>query len=306
MINFETKTFIKNNKTLIKNGKAVNGYTISDKQVTLSDIELLYQEYETSFPDQQTIAMFPAKPESELKLSEIIYHKNRSETQEILEKTLLEGILNKSLIYPDDSKWFWQSAQHKNLIIPRWLFTDECHREIAYKPRILQENMLWDKNLVGRRLRKTLTENTLTTRITFKDCFTILKDELPATKMHNVISDDDINMLLSEYMKQIKKQETKARIGQYVADIKTHAKAGFHKRKAIDNLLQNDSYLNVQCHMPRWIDIYENAIDYKTLLFISTFVPDAQPLQLQDKLSDYTNSYIQNNLDAITDYIAHN
>lgn len=305
MINFETKTFVKNQKTLIKNGKAVNGYTISDKQITLSDIESLYQDYEASFPDKQVTSMFPAKPESELKLSEIIYNKNRSDAQEILEQTLLEGILNKSLIYPDDSKWFWQSTQHKNLIIPRWLFTDECHREIAYKPCILSENMLWDKNLVGRRLRKTLTENTLIVRITFKDCFTILKDELLATKTYNIISNNDINMLLSEYMKQIKKQETKARMGQYIAAIK-HAKTVFYKRKAIEKLLQNGSYLNTQCNLPRWIEIYENAIDYKTLLFISTFVPNIPPLQPKGKLSDYTESYIRDNIDAITDYVIHN
>lgn len=305
MVNFETKTFIKNKQILIQNGKAVNGYVISDTAVTISDIEQLYEKYETSFPDKPTISIFRAKPESELKLSEIIYHENRSEAQELLAQTLLEGILNKSLIYPDNSQWFWQSEKHKNLIIPRWLFTDECHRTIAYKPQTLQENMLWSKNLVGKRLRKTLNPDATDKNIPlFKDYFLIMKEELLNHDMQQFFSDKNIQLLLKTYMLQIKNKTAKAKMGQYVTAVK-NAKTPLYKTQAVTELINHGQYLNMPCSLPIWKCIYQNIIDYKTLLFITNFVPDAKPLHITTNLSDYTEQYIKDNLDAITDYVRH-
>ena len=306
MINFETKTLVKNKQILIQNGKAVNGYVLPDTVVTLSNIEQLYENYETSFPDKPTISIFRAKPEAELKLSEIVYNKNRSEQQELLEQTLLEGILNKSLVYPDETQWFWQSEKHKNLILPRWLFTNECHRTIAYKPQTLPENMLWGKNLVGKRLRKTLNQSMWqNTKLSFKDCFLILKEELLDHNMRRFFSNDNIQILLDAYVWQLKNKKVKAKMGQYASAIK-NANTPISQQRAITDLLENGQCLAMTNVPLKWKNIYQNIIDYKTLLFISTFIPNTEPLQMSGYLSTYTEQYIQNNLDAITDYVLHN
>lgn len=306
MINFETKTFTQNGKILIKDGKSVNDYVISSKSVTWSDIESLYHDYETSFPNQTTVSMFYAKPESELTLSELIYGTNRSIAQETLELTLIEGILNKSLLYPDESKWFWQSTKYKNLIVPRWLFTDECHKNIAYKPQTLHENMLFDKNLVVRRLRQTLnTASPTIIDMSFKDCFLLLKEELLSNNLYKFFSDDIIDKLLTDYISHIKNQKAKAKTGQYVAAVK-QAKNGSCKIKAVSILLEKGTHLTTICNLPEWYKIYMDFINYKTLIFIKAFVPDAKPLQFNTNIADCTESYIRDNLDAITNHIIQN
>lgn len=309
MIDFETKTLVKNGKILIQNGQTVNGYVLPDKTITLSDIESLYADYETSFPDKPLTSMFYAKPESELKLSEIVYNKTRSETQELLEQTLLEGILNQSLAYPDPRQWFWQSKIHENLILPRWLFTGECHRKIAYRPQHLDENMLWDKNLVGKRLRQAFwPEKTREHRehipISFKDCFCIAKEELMEHKRYRCVSEDAMNLLLSAYMKSIKKQNRKTDMGQYVSRIR-QAKTTGYKLRAINDLIENTYHLTRPCLVPAWQNIYTDFIDEKTLLFIETFMPGADPLQISGRISDYTENYICGNLAVIKKYIDH-
>lgn len=306
MIDFEAKTLVKNGKILIQNGQAVNGYVLSDKTITLSDIESLYADYETSFPDKPLTSMFYAKPESELKLSEIVYNRTRSETQELLEQALLEGILNQSLVYPDPKQWFWQSKIHKNLILPRWLFTGECHRKIAYKPQPLDENMLWDKNLVGKRLRQAFQSERPPEHISisFKDCFCIAKEELMEHKQHRYVSENAMNLLLSAYMKSIKKQNRKTDMGQYVSRIR-QAKTTGYKLRAIDDLIENAYHLTRPCLVPAWQDIYTDFIDEKTLLFIEAFIPDVRPLQISGRISDYTEHYIHGNLAVIKEYIDH-
>lgn len=306
MIDFETKTLVKNGKILIQNGQAINGHVLSDKTIALSDIESLYADYETSFPDKPLTSMFYAKPESELKLSEMVYNKTRSETQELLEQTLLEGILNKSLVYPNPEQWFWQSKIHENLILPRWLFTEECHRKIAYQPQPLDENMLWDKNLVGKRLRKAFQSEKPPEHIpiSFKDCFCIAKEELMEHKRYKYVSENAMNLLLSAYMKSIKKQNKKADTGQYVSRIRQAKTTGYQLR-AIDDLIENAYHLTRPCLVPAWQNIYTDFIDEKTLLFIEAFIPDAKPLQISGRISDYTEHYICDNLAVIKEYIDH-
>lgn len=304
MVDFETRTLIKNEKTLIQKGQPVNGYVLPDKTITLSDIEYLYADYETSFPDRQTESVFYAKPEEKLTLTDIVYGKNRSETQEQLEQTLLEGILNQSLIYPDNTKWFWQSSEHENLIIPRWLFTQECHRKIAYRPQPLKENMLWDKNLVGKRLRKSLNTGRQPDMsiLSFKDCLLMIKEELMEHEHHPHISDTNMQSLLSEYMKNIKNNDMKAGTGQYVSCIK-NAKTAACKIRAINSLLENAPYLSKTCILPEWQKIHTDFVDRRTLLFIETFIPGARPVQISGTLTDYTEDYIRENLTVITDYV---
>ena len=84
----------------------MNGYTIPDTAVTLSKLEELYAAYKTSVPygKKGRSKYFYAKEETELTNDQLIYGANRQQAREALELTLLIGILNKTLTWPDDTR----------------------------------------------------------------------------------------------------------------------------------------------------------------------------------------------------------
>lgn len=123
-INIETRTAKTGNRFLIKNGRPMNGYTIPDTAVTLSKLEELYAAYKTSVPygKKGRSKYFYAKEETELTNDQLIYGANRQQAREALELTLLIGILNKTLTWPDDTIWFWQSEKDPDLVIlKKWV-----------------------------------------------------------------------------------------------------------------------------------------------------------------------------------------
>lgn len=123
-VDFTSHTVKANGKTLIDKGIPVNGFVLSTDTVTLDHIENLYQLYKHSVPNQIRYkkCYFKALPAEKLNVSDLIKGENRQAAKENLEMTLITGILNGSLKWPDPKKWFWQSEKDKDLILLREWF----------------------------------------------------------------------------------------------------------------------------------------------------------------------------------------
>lgn len=119
IVNLDTHTLKKNKKILIQNGIPQNNYKIDPILITFEKLEELYQAYKHSVPDKikHKHQYFKALDYEKLTTKDLITGENRSKTKEILETTLLTGILNGSLKWPDESKWFWQSETDKDFIL---------------------------------------------------------------------------------------------------------------------------------------------------------------------------------------------
>lgn len=123
-INLETKS-MKNGKTiLIDNGIPVNGYVLSTDNITIDQLEKLYHVYKYSVPDgiRYKKNYFKALTAEQLTTIDLINGANRQKSKEELEIALLTGILNKSLTWPDDKLWFWQSKTDKDFVILKTWF----------------------------------------------------------------------------------------------------------------------------------------------------------------------------------------
>lgn len=135
-INLETRTVIDGKKTLIKNGNPVGDFTIPTDVITIEQIEQLYTEYKTSVPNgvRYKKNYFRALPADKLPTQNLISGANRQKAKDMLEFTLLVGILNGSLVWPDDTKWFWQSEKDKDLILLRdWFIPERKNDEREYQ-----------------------------------------------------------------------------------------------------------------------------------------------------------------------------
>lgn len=306
MVNFDTQTMTINGKTLIQNGIPVNGYVLTDEQITLDKIEQLFAVYETSFPDKKETSLFPAKPEQELSMHNIVYAPDRSIAKQKLEQTLFIGIINKSLVYPNMQNWFWQSDKYKNLVIPRWLFTGECHRNVAFCQNHSKENELWDRNLASRRLRRIMNASACkeTETMTIMDCFLVIKEELSEHETEKIFTDQIIDHLLTYYSDNLPKKscKRKAVIGQYIARIKK-ARTSFYKIREIDAFLEHCPHLNTACILDEWNDIYKKFVDYRTALYITKFIcTSVESIKISD-IAANLEEYVRNNFDTINQYI---
>lgn len=309
MVNFDTRTLSINGHTLIANGQVTNDYEIPNRVITMTDIERLYNVYENSVPDRQCKpSIFRAKSESELSLHDIVFGKKRSEIQNTLEQTLLEGILNKTLEYPDMNKWFWQSPVNKNLIIPRWIFTQECHKNIAYSTEKPAENELWDRNIAGRKIRQILNTEDPSDEwfdnISLRECFLTVKEELSELNTPSFFTQDIVDDLLKQYMSTIPKcyGTLRANTGQYVSRIRK-AKTKLNKIRAIDDLVKNCPFKEIACNSDKWRIAYRRFIDYRTLMFIQEFIPGTSQINITENIDDYTKTYIEENMAPITAYV---
>lgn len=126
-IDFKRKTAVDGHKVLIKNGVAVGDFKIPDDPVTIEQIEELYAVYKTSVPNgiRYKRPYFRALSADQLTTQNLIAGANRQEAKDKLELTVLIGILNGSLVWPDQTKWFWQSEKDKDLILLRDWFVPE-------------------------------------------------------------------------------------------------------------------------------------------------------------------------------------
>jgi len=126
-INFQTLSAFDGKRMLIDHGKPVNGWSIPSNPVSMEDIERLYAEYKYSVPNgiKYKRPYFKALPANQIPTEKLIHGANRQKAKDDLELTFLYGIINKTLVYPDYSKWFWQSQNDKDLVILRSWFPAE-------------------------------------------------------------------------------------------------------------------------------------------------------------------------------------
>lgn len=123
-IDLDNLTAYNGKKLIVKNGKPVNNYAVSAKQISFTELEELYAEYKRSVPNGKLYKhnYFKALNAKELNLSDMINGQNRDKAKENLEMSLLTGILNGSLIWPDKNHWFWQSEKDRDFILFRKWF----------------------------------------------------------------------------------------------------------------------------------------------------------------------------------------
>lgn len=125
IIDLKTKSVKRGKTYLIKNGKPISNFKIRTSPVTFSEIEDLYETYKYSVPDgtRSKRPYFYALGPEQIPTIKMINGANRQKAKEDLELTLLMGILNKSLKWPNQKQWFWQSEKDKDLILLREWFT---------------------------------------------------------------------------------------------------------------------------------------------------------------------------------------
>lgn len=125
IIDLKTKSVKRGKTYLIKNGKPISNFKIRTSPVTFSEIEDLYEIYKYSVPDgtRNKRPYFYALGPEQIPTIKMINGANRQKAKEDLELTLLMGILNKSLKWPNQEQWFWQSEKDKDLILLREWFT---------------------------------------------------------------------------------------------------------------------------------------------------------------------------------------
>ena len=118
-VNFETKTVKDGKKVLIDNGIPVDDFEIDTTPVTFEKLEELYQIYKYSVPNTKKYKLryFKALDANQLQANHLIAGANRQQAKIDLELTLLMGVLNGSLKWPNDKLWFWQSPNDKDFVI---------------------------------------------------------------------------------------------------------------------------------------------------------------------------------------------
>lgn len=121
MINVDliTKSMTDGSRILIENGQPRHGYKIPDINVTFDMLDELYSIYKTSVPDgiHYKYNYFKVNADKDFDVFALAAGATRKDAKEKLETTLLFGILNGSLKWPNDAHWFWQSAKDKDFII---------------------------------------------------------------------------------------------------------------------------------------------------------------------------------------------
>lgn len=102
----------------------MNGYEISQEPISFEMLEQLYENYKHSVPGDvyTTKPYFRALSYDELSSHDLVYGVNRQTAKEKLEMAVITGVLNKSLLWTDDKKWFWQSERDKDFVIlKKWI-----------------------------------------------------------------------------------------------------------------------------------------------------------------------------------------
>ena len=140
-IDLDTHTLKKGRTVLILNGIPQNGYKIDPSPVSLEYIEKLYEAFKYSVPNgvRYKKNYFMALPEEKLSAEELIIGENRSAAKEALELTLLTGILNGSLIWPEENtQWFMQPAPERDkdfVLLRRWFVRTQDSQSNTQEPK---------------------------------------------------------------------------------------------------------------------------------------------------------------------------
>lgn len=128
-VDFQTRSLKLRGKFIIKNGEYEGelGVQKCDEDEFFSKVEELYDRYKHSLPSERSESKarryFMALPERELSDDAMLYGEQRDKAQIELELFILCQLLNGFKWNAEKfGKWFWQSANDKDLIILRdWI-----------------------------------------------------------------------------------------------------------------------------------------------------------------------------------------
>lgn len=128
-VDFQTRSLKLRGKFIIKNGEHEGelGVQKCDEDEFFSKVEELYDRYKHSLPSERSESKarryFMALPERELSDDAMLYGERRDKAQIELELFILCQLLNGFKWNAEKfGKWFWQSANDKDLIILRdWI-----------------------------------------------------------------------------------------------------------------------------------------------------------------------------------------
>lgn len=125
-VNLKTKTLTANRIAVIKNAKLDPKAKIDPKKdLSLTEIERLYQVYKHSVPSENTrdSRYFKALPLEELSDEDLKTNTDRKTAKEALEICILLSVITRSIewqsLAPDQNHWFWQSKNDPDLILLR-------------------------------------------------------------------------------------------------------------------------------------------------------------------------------------------
>ena len=107
----------------------MNNYKLRTSPVTYEELESLYHIFKYSIPGRNEIKShyFTALPAEKLTAHEIMMGVNRQTAKDNLEMAIIEGVLNNSLKWYDDSKWFWQSSKDPDFVLLRkWILNEKA------------------------------------------------------------------------------------------------------------------------------------------------------------------------------------
>lgn len=122
-INFQQRSLKVDGKYVIRNSKYDGECIIEQYENPLEIITRLFVRYHHSLPSERSIskrkAYFIALPEHKLSDEDMLYGEKREVAQVKLELYVLLAIITGMLKWNDftKDKWFWQSPEHKDLII---------------------------------------------------------------------------------------------------------------------------------------------------------------------------------------------
>lgn len=110
-------------RTLHVNGKQVDFEVGDDFEFSVEKLENLYHRYQHSLPgekDQARKSYFIALKEEDLDDEDMLYGERRYIARFRLEFYVLCAIVSGALKWQEEwGKWFWQSENHKSLVILR-------------------------------------------------------------------------------------------------------------------------------------------------------------------------------------------
>ncbi|WP_373123611.1 hypothetical protein [Bacteroides caccae] len=122
-VNFQQRSLKIDGKYVIQNGKYEGECGIEQNGHPLEIITQLFVRYHHSLPSERSVSKrknyFIALPEHKLSDEDMLYGEKREVTQIKLELYVLLAIMTGILKWDDfaKDKWFWQSPEHKDLII---------------------------------------------------------------------------------------------------------------------------------------------------------------------------------------------
>ena len=130
-VNFKTRSLKVGRKYLIKDGECNGDFEIPQTENALDSISRLFVRYQHSLPsersDRKRKTYFIALPEHKLSDEDMMYGEPREIAQIKLELYVLAVIINGTLKWSDFAagKWFWESPEHKELILLREWFEQQ-------------------------------------------------------------------------------------------------------------------------------------------------------------------------------------